>query len=39
MLIVYVKRSIVILPKRCCDEETFEKIYGIVKAGTKPHKK
>jgi hypothetical protein len=39
MLIVYVKRSIVILPKRCCDEETFEKIYGIVKAGTKPRKK
>ena len=39
MLIIYVKRSIVILPKRCCDEETFEKIYEIVKAGTKPRKK
>ena len=39
MLIVYVKRSIVILPKHCCDEETFEKIYEIVKAGTKPRKK
>ena len=39
MLIVYVKRSIVILPKHCCNEETFEKIYEIVKAGTKPRKK
>ncbi|MGW8113603.1 hypothetical protein ACVS9P_00225 [Caproicibacterium sp. NSD3] len=39
MLIIYVKRSIVILPKRCCDEETFEKIYEIVKAGTKSRKK
>lgn len=39
MLIVYVKRSIVILPKHCCDEETFEKIYEIIKAGTKPRKK
>jgi hypothetical protein len=39
ILIIYVKRSIVILPKRCCDEETFEKIYEIVKAGTKPRKK
>lgn len=39
MLIIYVKRSIVILPKRCCDQETFEKIYEIVKSGTKPHKK
>mgnify|MGYP000927213669 CR=1 FL=1 len=39
MLIIYVKRSIVILPKHCCNEETFEKIYEIVKAGTKPRKK